>query len=155
MKYKYKIYINDNDNFINFHTYWLSFDDIKEAEIHYDAFYVGSFENDKGQVLDLFYTPNPDISKGHKNYFGLFFKGDVIYITDGTNFVDKIFNGLLLETGEILISGWNHDFHHDETNNYFIDGGISYMRFGGDNLESLKFVKLKLTGCLWNIIDNE
>ena len=90
--------------------------------------------------VDVFYQPNPDLSLGHKNYFGLFLslsygpKGNPIlgdlYICDATSCFSEPINGIVADDGEVVMSRWRHDERYSADDSVWIDGGRDYLRCG-------------------------
>lgn len=76
--------------------------------------------------VDVFYQPNPDVSKGHKFYFGMFIQDDIIYITDATSCFSEPITGIVCEDGEVIVSRYRHDYV--TKGNHMIDGGRDYTR---------------------------
>jgi hypothetical protein len=65
--------------------YHFSTDEIAIIAKQYGAQYMGYWTIKRGlnwsdQPADVFYQPNPDVSKGHSHYFGMFrtFEGQVM-----------------------------------------------------------------------------
>lgn len=108
---------------------------IKLAEERYNATYVGDFciktvrGNWAEEPVAIFYTAEPDTSKGHKHYFGLFVRQESIYITDGTSAFSEPIVGVVAPDGEVLYSRYRHDYR--EKDGVMIDGGRDYVRRSG------------------------
>lgn len=120
--------------------YWFKSDGIRKIEEKYDAKYMGYWCTQRPgggwneSPVDVFYVENPDTSKGHTNYFGMFVKTDPysgestgsVYITEAsTAFKDPI-SGIVTDDGEVIVSRYRHDYV--EKNGYMIDGGRDYTR---------------------------
>lgn len=106
---------------------------IAKIEAHYNAKYVGDYDLDKG-TLDftvtgaVFYVENPDRSKGHSNYFGLFrdWEGGLL-ICNAEKITEKRYPAILMEDGTFLVSRGRHDYV--SRNGAMLDGGGSgYIR---------------------------
>ena len=115
--------------------YWLDEEHIRVVESRYSASYVGywTIRNKKGEwteePVDCFYCANPDISKGHSNYFGMFTMGGETFIVNAESAFDSPIYGIQLKSGECLVSRYRHDYV--EKGGCFIDGGRDYCRVGG------------------------
>jgi hypothetical protein len=136
--------------FINTPTdgYWMKEAGIKKAEELYGAKYMGYWctkrlngESWNDNPVDVFYQPNPDESKGHKHYFGLFLQGpnSALYITDATSAFSEPIMGIETEDGEVIVSRYRHDYV--EKGKYMIDGGRDYLRTSGG-----PFVRIRVEG---------
>lgn len=105
---------------------------IAKVEEKYGATYVGDFciKTKTGswseEPLAIFYQPNPDVSKGHKSYFGLFVRGNNLFIADGTSAFSQPIVGIVAPDGEVLYSRYCHDYR--EKGGVMIDGGRDYVR---------------------------
>jgi hypothetical protein len=113
--------------------YWLNEAAIKKAEEMYDAKYMGYWctkrldgKSWNESPVDVFYQPNPDVEKGHKNYFGLFVQNGSLYITDATSAFSVPIVGSVCEDGEVIVSRYRHDYV--EKKGAMIDGGRDYTR---------------------------
>ena len=122
-----------------------SSDAIAIIEKNYGAKYMGYWAilrksgwSDK--PVDVFYQPNPDVSKGHSHYFGMFrtFEGQTM-ITDAASAFSEPITGLLTEDDEVLVSRYRHDYV--QKGPYMIDGGRDYLRTSGNNADG-KLVKI-------------
>ncbi len=112
--------------------YWFKKDGIRKIEEKYGAKYMGFWatKNSRGywneSPVDVFYQPNPDTSKGHTHYFGMFVRDDSVYITEaGTAFSDPI-SGIPTDDGEVIVSRYRHDYVTKDGR--MIDGGRDYVR---------------------------
>ena len=126
--------------------YWLKEDGIKKAEELYGAKYMGYWctkrlngQSWNDNPVDVFYQPNPDVEKGHKNYFGLYVQGGSLYITDATSAFSDPITGIETEDGEVIVSRYRHDYV--EKGKYMIDGGRDYLRTSGG-----PFVRVRVDG---------
>lgn len=45
---------------------------------------------------------------------------------------------------EIIYSRARHDFRRCSCGNIFVDGGKEYLKYGGENIENIKFFKIEL-----------
>jgi hypothetical protein len=111
---------------------WITNEGVSVVEEKYGAKYMGVWctKNKLGQwneqPVDVFYQPNPDKSKGHTNYFGLFTKNGTLYICDASSAFSEPIYGLLTDEDEVLVSRCRHDYRCK--NEYMIDGGRDYIR---------------------------
>lgn len=116
-------------------------------EEKYKAKYMGYWavkrknSNWSEMPVDVFYQPNPDLSKGHSYYFGIFTVPgqDGVLITDAASAFSEPITGLLTEDGEVLVSRYRHDCV--QKGPYMIDGGRDYLRTSGNNADG-KLVKV-------------
>lgn len=97
----------------------------------YGARYMGYWPIKNGYgwagPVDVFYQPNPDTSKGHSHYFGMYRDKDgEVMITNAESAFSEPITGLLTDDGEVLVSRHRHDFV--SKGDYFIDGGRDYVR---------------------------
>lgn len=113
--------------------YWLKEESIQKVEEKYGAKYMGywAIRTTSGgwgdSPVDVFYQPNPDVSKGHTNYFGIFFRGDSSYICEASSaFSEPIYGIVDPLTNEVLVSKYRHDYV--SKNDVMIDGGRDYIR---------------------------
>uniref|UniRef100_A0AB74UL52 Uncharacterized protein n=1 Tax=Caulobacter phage BL57 TaxID=3348355 RepID=A0AB74UL52_9VIRU len=104
---------------------------IARAEERYNAKYVGLYDlPDREGPFYVFYTEAPDRSKGHDNYFGLFFHPleDQLYITSAATIRDARFSAIETSDGAFLVSRFRHDYQ--ERGGAMIDGGLAgYIRY--------------------------
>ena len=118
--------------------------DIEKALKHLNADkYLGEisikYENKQWSYypIVLFFSKNPDISKGHKQFPFLFLRDSHAYIGafDKEQFDKHIRNveGLKCnKCSDIIYSSYRHDFRQCKCQECFIDGGRDYTRFGGN-----------------------
>lgn len=105
---------------------------IKQMEQHYGAKYMGywcTIAKSGGwtyEPIDVFYQPNPDLSKGHSHYFGILIRDGVVYITNASPVFSQPMYGVLCEDGEVIVSRYRHDCV--VKGNHMIDGGREYTR---------------------------
>lgn len=115
--------------------FWLNRKQIELVEEKYGARYIGywTVRNKKGnwteEPVDCFYNPDPNLDRGHSNYFGMFTMDGNVYIVNAESAFETPITGILLESGECLVSRHRHDFV--EKDGCFIDGGRDYCRVGG------------------------
>ena len=126
------MFIQTPENGFHFTT-----DEIAIIAKQYGAKYMGYWTIKRGlnwsdQPVDVFYQPNPDVSKGHSHYFGMFrtFEGQVM-ITNAESAFSEPITGLLTDDGEVIVSRYRHDYV--EKGPYMIDGGRNYLRTSGSN----------------------
>lgn len=113
--------------------YWLNNENIKKIENLKNATYMGYWTTKRPSgewndlPVDIFYVDNPDTSLGHSNYFGIFYRNDVLYINNGITAFDDVINAIECSDGKIIVSRYRHDYvtHNDS----MIDGGRNYTRY--------------------------
>ena len=137
--------------------YWLNAQGIKIVNEKYKSKYLGYFAmptREGGwtdEPHDLFYVENPDRSKGHSNYFALFYSRSLyeergpLMITNGENCFKTPMLGVMSPDGEVHISRYRHHMH--DIPGGFIDGGRDYIRLGG---EACRYPKVEIL-----IVDGE
>ncbi len=120
--------------------YWFKKDGIRKIEEKYGAKYMGYWatRNSRGNwnesPVDVFYQPNPDTSKGHTHYFGMFIKNDPftgegtgsVYITEASSAFSDPISGIPTPDGEVIVSRYRHDYVTKDGR--MIDGGRDYVR---------------------------
>ena len=112
--------------------YWFKKNGIRTIEERYGAKYMGYWctKNTRGQwnesPVDVFYQPNPDISKGHTNYFGMFVRDASVYITEASTAFSDPISGIPTDDGEVIVSRYRHDYVTKDGR--MIDGGRDYVR---------------------------
>ena len=117
--------------------YWISGAQIPKMEEYYKSKYMGywTIKGKDGEwteePVDVFYNPNPDVSKGHSHYFGLFLKNNSLMITNAESAFSGPIVGVECEDGEVLVSRFRHDYVMK--GNKFIDGGRDYTRHSEDS----------------------
>ena len=121
-----KMFIKTPENGFHF-----SKDGIVKIEKIYGAKYMGYWTTKTyGQwndtPVDVFYQPNPDLSKGHSNYLGMFSQHGKTYITNAKSAFSETIVGILTDDGEVIVSRYRHDFVEKDV--HFIDGGRDYTR---------------------------
>ena len=108
---------------------------IAKIEKHYGAEYMGYWTiqetngNWSNSPVDVFYQPNPDVSKGHSNYFGMFHDYRKVMICNAESAFSESITGILTDDGEVIVSRYRHDCVIKE--DYMIDGGRDYTRSSG------------------------
>ncbi len=121
---------------------------IDSVERLYDAKYVGAWSiKDKTNgwslhPVEVFYQP---ILKdpSHKHYFGLYMGPEGhVYICDATSAFSESILGAVADDGEVVVSGYRHDYRTSEDGSVFIDGGREYFRTnaGPDRLIEMRMV---------------
>lgn len=119
--------------------YHFSCDNIKKLEEHYSGTYVGAFCTRKPSgnwndiPVDVFYQSNPDVSKGHSHYFGVFRQDGHVYVTNAISVTEQPMMGVVADDGEIVVSRYRHDYRVSGDGSVFIDGGRDYTRYGWAN----------------------
>lgn len=114
--------------------FYFTLADVAKAEKHYNAKYMGywAIKDQQGNwtetPVEVFYQANPDKSKGHSHYFGLYRNsfGDT-FILNAESAFSKPIIGVLTEDGEVLVSRYRHDYVCKGI--HFIDGGRDYLRW--------------------------
>lgn len=112
--------------------YWLNTEGIETVEKHYQAKYMGAWcirdkhGNWTEQPVDIFYIANPDTSKGHTNYLGMFIKEGKFMVTDGSTAFSNSMVGIVTENNEVLVSHYRHDYVTKD--GFMIDGGRDYTK---------------------------
>jgi len=117
---------------------------IKMIEEKYGAKYMGYWctkslnDNWNATPVDVFYQPNPDTSKGHTHYFGMYMQKwpddphPRMYITDASTAFSEPITGGICEDGEVIVSRYRHDYV--DKKGAMIDGGRDYARTNGCKL---------------------
>lgn len=97
-----------------------------QIEKHYRVKYVGYYDiPGRSHPIYVFYTENPDRSKGHSNYLGVFWHGDALYLTDAKTIEDAEYNAIEIN-GKFIASRYRHDYQSE--GDAMIDGGLDYVR---------------------------
>lgn len=86
--------------------------------------------------VDVFYQPNPDKSKGHSEYFGIFVEGNQFFLCNAKSAFDGPILGVLSDDGEVLVSRFRHDYVSKEM--IFTDGGRDYFRHSKSKVIEIK-----------------
>jgi len=112
--------------------YWFAKESIRQIEENYGAKYMGywtiknKFGNWGESPVDVFYQPNPDTSKGHTHYFGMFSRHESVFITEASSAFSEPIAGIPTDDGEVIVSRYRHDYV--EKDGRMIDGGRDYTR---------------------------
>jgi len=104
----------------------------------YNARYVGLYDlpNREGPFY-VFYTENPDRSKGHDNYFGLVWRDENpldpntkshLYILSAATIRDAVFSAFEYAPGKFICSRYRHNYVMAPNGHAFLDGGLAYVR---------------------------
>jgi len=109
---------------------------IKTIEERYNAKYMGHWCTKRPDAtwhdtpVDVFYVENPDRSKGHSNYFGMFIneRGQAM-ITNAESAFSEPITGMVCEDGEVLVSRYRNDYQ--TKGDVMVDGGRDYFRYSG------------------------
>jgi len=124
---------------------WLIDEAVPRVEEVYNAKFMGHWAIlDKNNCwinspVDVFYVENPDRSKGHSNYFGLFWSLDSGWsICDAQSAFSVPMMGALCPDGEVLVSRYRHNYV--EKDDIMIDGGREYTRTNAENLVSVTVI---------------
>ena len=130
--------------------------DIKKISNKYNSTYLGDFciKQSKGWTevpVSVFYNPNPDISKGHSNYFGLYIENQsgMIIICNAESAFSEPFNAIKIGSERYAVSCYRHDYWESKNRKYMIDGGRDYLRTNQGN----KIIKIKMTNGIWQRAD--
>lgn len=113
--------------------FWFSQEGIEKIQRQYGAVHMGYWCTKKPNgswnesPVDVFYQPNPDVSKGHSHYFGVFIQQNQVYITDAASAFSEPMMGVLCEDGEVLVSRYRNDCVMK--NDAMVDGGRDYLRY--------------------------
>jgi hypothetical protein len=127
-------------------------DAIAEIEQRYNAKYMGYWctknlrDGWNESPVDVFYVAEPDRSKGHTNYFGMFTRGGFTrggdsYIIDASSAFSAPITGILTKDGEVIVSRYRHDYVTKD--GYMIDGGRDYLRCSADSLQTFVNVSVE------------
>ena len=123
---------------------------IESIERLYEAKYVGAWSiKDKSgdwslHPVEVFYQPIlRDAS--HKHYFGVYLGPEGhAYICDATSAFSGPIAGAVADDGEIIVSGYRHDYRKSRDGSVFIDGGRDYIKTNTRKLVNLTMVEGKL-----------
>lgn len=141
---------------------------IKKIEDYYGGKYIGYFcvRGSNGgwseMPVDVFYQPNPDVSKGHSNYFGMFRDAaNRVMITNAQSAFEHPMLAIVAKDGEIVFSRYRHDYRVSKDGTVFIDGGRDYSRYGwcnsvddvDNNRELPKIVRVNITDSELKVVD--
>jgi len=130
---------------------------IAEVEARRNAKYVGQMAirdahgNWSEDVpAEIFWQETPPV-EGYSNYFALFVRRGVLYITSGASAVEGVINGVVADDGEIIYSRARHDMRYSQDKSVWIDGGRDYMRSGMHG----RFILLKVVDGQWFELEGE
>lgn len=105
---------------------------IKTIEEKYNAQYMGYWCTLRPSggwnetPVDVFYVKNPDTSRGHTNYFGMFVRDDKTMITDASSCFSEAMIGVA-ENDTVYVSRYRHDYTVTPSG-ACIDGGRDYTK---------------------------
>jgi len=117
---------------INTDPYWFTSEGIAAIEEQYNAKYMGYWctKRPNGEwnesPVDVFYVENPDRSKGHSNYFGMFSRDSKTFITNAESAFSEPILGVLTSSDEVLVSRYRH--HYISRDGQVVDGGRDYCK---------------------------
>jgi hypothetical protein len=131
---------------------WFGFDhSAVKARFGGDPSFVAEFEID-GKPWAVYHCPNPDRSKGHKDFLMLTLitdlNGSRRAVVSGRDFSEmekhRFQTGVLCKScGSILYSRANHDYRICPCDNMsMVDGGRSYIRYGGQDLSLVEMIEV-------------
>ncbi len=115
---------------------------------HYGMSFVCLTQLQYGNILwYIFYSENPDHSKGHSNYASFRVVNRKLYVSNGLRSVEElnrcgVFGLKDNTTGEIVYSQDRHDFV--TLGDYFIDGGRDYTHTDAVNTDTHSIVDLEI-----------
>lgn len=104
------------------------------VEEEYDAKWIGwfSIKTMSGgwseSPVAIFYANNPDVTKGHSHYLGLFNQNEQWYITRGDSAFEEGIEAVVANNGNLIFSGWVHDYRTSQDGSVSIDGGRFYTK---------------------------
>lgn len=110
--------------------------DIDRVCHKYNAKYMGYWctKDQRGgwndSPVDVFYVADPDRSKGHSNYFGMFTRWNELFICNAESAFSETMDGIVNKDGEVIISRYRHDYRAGDICD--IDGGRDYTKLTGD-----------------------
>jgi hypothetical protein len=111
---------------------------VSDVEIRYNATYMGDFclitkgDSWGDSTVAVFWQPNPDTTKGHSHYFGMFVRDGTVYITNASSAFRDPIVGIVADNGEVIFSRSRHDFRSSSDRTVSIDGGRDYTRLIGN-----------------------
>jgi hypothetical protein len=118
--------------FIKNDPYWFNEESINKMEKHYGAKYIGAWCTKRPSggwnemPVEVFYQSDPDRSKGHSNFLGIFMQNGQLYVLNAESAFSEPITGVLCENGEVVVSRYRHNYI--EKNGIMIDGGRDYIR---------------------------
>ena len=128
-------------------TYYPGIDKIAIERIYHAKFVCELAHRSNGGWTDypvqIYYENNPP--EGYSNYFAIYKAGGKIMITSAAYVVGLPINGLETSSGEIIYSGYRHDYKKAKTADVAIDGGFSYRKVAG-SFADVKSVVLTIKG---------
>jgi len=131
--------------------YNFTLDGVEKIEKLYNAKYMGYWctqrkDGNWDEVpTDVFYVENPDITKGHTNYFGLTIQNGTVLICNAESCFNEDIVGLV-ENNEVYVSRYRHDQVITPLG-MMIDGGRDYChtsKVGVPNSE-IELAEMKLS----------
>lgn len=143
--------------------YHLSSDGIVKVENKYGAKFLGPYcirdkrESWSEQPVDVFYQPNPDTSKGHSEYFGIYMDAlaGSVYICNAQTAFSEPMTGIVADNGQVVVSRWRHECRRSLDGSVTIDGGRDYVRLIGDKSINAKKVKVGIRAGEFYVIEDE
>ncbi len=118
---------------------WYGFDHAKLRDHYHDLDgkldYLGTFcVGGDYNPYAVYHAPNPDISKGHKEFVLIFKSDHAFYITGKTReqmIPESTQEGLYCpDCKEVIYSVMRHDYRHCACKKTSIDGGKDYVKRG-------------------------
>lgn len=107
---------------------------IESVERLYGARYIGpwSVKDKYGQwslhPVEVFYQPELK-DPSHSHYFGMYMGPEGhVHICDAKSAFSGNIAGVIADDGEIIVSGYRHDYRISQDGTAFIDGGRDYVR---------------------------
>lgn len=132
----------------NFEPWHFTMQGIAIIEDTHNAKYMGAWcikdknGNWSENPVEVFYQSNPDIEKGHTNYFGIFTKPDgSAFITNAESAFSEPINAIL-EDDIVYASKYRHDYVVTPKGSV-IDGGRDYLR-SGDLSSDATFIRIRV-----------
>lgn len=120
-------------------AYWFHSEQIRTIEEKYGARYMGYWciKDPQGRwtdrPLEVFHDPNPNLELGHSRYFGFFVNSEQqVRTTDAASAFSVPMTGILLKSGEVLVSRYTHDYKAQDGE--FVDGGREYLRYSANSV---------------------
>ena len=107
--------------------------DTKKVEQLKNAKYIGDFciKNSMGNwgetPVQIYYVDTVN-DPAHSNYFGMFARGNDVYITNGISTANIEITAVESPDGEIIYSRFRHDYRATKDGTTTIDGGRDYTR---------------------------
>jgi hypothetical protein len=114
---------------------------LEVVEQKYNAKYIGAWAvktKDGGWSLhpvEVFYQPVLK-DPSHSHYFGVYTSHDGhVYICNAASAFSEPLRGVIADNGDIVVSGYRHDFRTSSDGSVFIDGGRDYTRSNRKTIE--------------------